>query len=84
MGPKRRDGRGAHYVSYHLAQLARYLTGKSAIMQIHLFNFHFVDGTKWSKFHTITELGKLIYLFNGNTTMFFTFTKFSGEKHKFH
>ena len=48
------------------------------------FHFHFVDGPKWSKFHTITKLGKLIYLFNGNITMLFTFTKFSGEKHKFH
>ena len=48
------------------------------------FHFHFVDEFKWSKFHMRTELGKLIYLFNGNITMRFIFTKFLGEKHKFH
>ena len=48
------------------------------------FHVHFVDGSKWSKFHTRMELDKLIDLFNGNITMLFIFTKFSGEKHKFH
>ena len=48
------------------------------------FHFHFVDGSKWSKFHTRTEHGKLIYLFHGNITMLFIFSKFSGEKCKFH
>ena len=44
------------------------------------FHFHFVDGSKWSKLHTRMELGKLIYLFNGNITMLFIFTKFLGGK----
>ena len=48
------------------------------------FQFGFVDGFKWSKFHTRMELGKLIYLFNGNITMLFMLTKFSDEKHQFH
>ena len=48
------------------------------------FHFYLVDGPKWSKFHTRMELGKLIYLFHGNIAMLFIFTKFSGEKHKFH
>ena len=48
------------------------------------FHFHFVDRSKWSKFYTRMELGKLIYLLNGNITMLFIFTKWSGEKHKFH